>query len=296
MRRSWALASLAALLLVPAGSQARRLPSSQAQPQKLHVDEELWREVVEAHVTLPLLEPARITDSRGHEDRSRHPVVRGRGVGAGVWSSPILRTILKNDDSTRWTLTPTPQVKPAELLREVQHCLGPEKTKPWPGRVLALLGLSPSFEPAETGSSLDLHFPKAVGALPELLAGCRVRLGEIKAPYEELEGDQLKANPGPGSPKLKHLVRSDTPEQAVLSVSPSNRPLKDESARYPEVLVLVPGPVWRSNDPFGLDKLSDSQRAVRLSTDKLIEALLRDHGSMPTHLLPPGLGGDPAKS
>jgi hypothetical protein len=295
---------LGALILLPRGGTARRLPSTLADDTvRIAATDSQWREIVLGHAGVAFIEPPSPSGSSAWRGGER-PI---RGLRSSVrWTSRLIAELAVSEDGTIWRGTIHEGLPEGFLdrafLTTLGSCLSTSSSASWPGAVLAQAGVavevsgdtsSKTTEAAgEERRKFTATFSAPVGVLPELLIGCFLESGSPVAPYSISEGELVaRPNTHGREPLIGRIVLERSADRADLQIDAATSTGQGDQIPAPSDVLLLLAPVSEdSGDPLGLRDLSTKDRSARMAVQPLLTALHLGRGGPASTLLPPGLG------
>lgn len=298
---------LGALVLLPRGGAARRLPSTLARDTvRIAATDSQWQAIVRGHSGVAFIEPPSRPGGSAWRGVER-PI---RGLRSSVrWTSRLIAELAVSQDGTVWRGSIHQGLPEGFLggvfLTGLRSCLSTSSGASWPGAVLAQAGVEVEIS-GETNSKTTKSegeeargfiatFSATVGVFPELLTGCLLESGSPVAPYRLSEGE-LVARPSPDGREalIGRIVLERSADRADLQLDAATSTSQGDQIPAPSDVVLLLAPVSEDSgdpgDPLGLGALSTEQRSARLAVQPLLTGLHLGRGGPAATLLPPGLG------
>lgn len=277
--------------LLSTAVQARRAPEPGG-AVAVYADAATWARVVHEATSVPLLERVRGTPERALYHDALVPRLAG-----GRYRSVVLSDVRHKSGARRWVLRAHQGYGP-DVLSALRQCfaLAPASSEAaaWPAAVWRAARIDVQL--AIKGDEVRVTTSQPVGAMPALLAGCRVRGRRVAGAFQLAPDGTLRARPDAPFPQplVDVLARTARPDDAQLVLSADGAAHAVTDA-LPDLLVLVQPATIRRTDPLGIaTRPGDSGQGLerlyaQLDVDALL-ALSGDAAGAPTRtLLPAGL-------
>lgn len=262
------------LLVAPASSYARRLPSSGGEVRVFSGDRRPAA-LDQALTTVPLVEPA--ARDLTPTEAAAWPPVEGTSR-----RSLMIASARTTDEGTGWRLSPTSLA--GDLTRAVSSCLDPNAGT-WPSIALAASGIQATI--TEVGSNTSVLFSTPVGDLLTLLEGCYESGGAFVGEHGRW---RARVDAAGGKPRLDGVRVVSAPTEADLLLSGDDETGQLLVTDWPDVWLLVPDAATRDGGAWAL---ADGEARAAFQRDlapELILAVTRaGRGSGADSLLPPGV-------